>query len=319
LESCLLTGGAGFIGSHLLDSLLERGMRCVVVDNLSSGSLENIKHWLNHPRLKFFPIDLLDFKGLLKVLRRHTCDTVFHLAANPEVRVSSVRPQIHFQQNVVATYHLLEAIREVGGVQTFIFTSSSTVYGEAEVTPTPESYSPLMPISVYGASKLACEALITSYAHLYGFRAIIYRLANIVGSRSKHGVIVDFIHKLRNNPNELEILGDGTQAKSYLHVNDCIEAMLLGAEKSRGKVEIFNIGSEDRVDVKTIAKLVIEEMNLKNVRLRFTGGVDGGRGWKGDVKYMLLDINKLKSLGWKPKYNSLEAIRLAIKEILNQA
>jgi UDP-glucose 4-epimerase len=148
---------------------------------------------------------------------------------------------------------------------------------------------------------------------------VIYRLANIVGPRSRHGVIYDFIQKLRRNPRELEVLGDGTQAKSYLHVDDCVEAMLLGLERSGGQVEIFNVGSEDQVDVKTIAKIVAEEMGLKDVKLTFTGGVDGGRGWKGDVKNMLLDISKLEALGWRPKLNSEQAVREAARSLIREA
>jgi UDP-glucose 4-epimerase len=173
-----------------------------------------------------------------------------------------------------------------------------------------------MPISTYGASKLACEALITAYAYTYGFKAIIYRLANIVGPRNRHGVIFDFVEKLRRSPGQLEILGDGTQTKSYLHVKDCIDAILLGLDKSSAQVEIFNVGSEDQADVKTVAQIVIEEMGLEGVKLVFTGGVDGGRGWKGDVKNMLLDITKLKTLGWKPKLNSRQAVREAAKSLL---
>jgi UDP-glucose 4-epimerase len=213
----------------------------------------------------------------------------------------------------LATFNLLEALRKNGGVEVFVFTSSSTVYGDADI-PTKED-AVLKPISVYGASKLACEALVSAYAHSYGFRALIYRLANVVGPRSKHGVIVDFVRKLRENPDELEILGDGTQTKSYLYVTDCIEALLLGLDKARGMVEVFNVGSRDQVDVLAIAKIVAEEMGLDGVRFRITGGVDGGRGWVGDVKNMLLDISKLERLKWKPKLNSAKAVRLAAKEM----
>jgi len=246
-----------------------------------------------------------------------SCQVVFHLAANPEVRVGSVAPEVHFQQNVMATYNLLEALRKSETVKILAFTSSSTVYGEAEI-PTPEDYSSPKPISIYGASKLACEALISGYAHTYGFKASIYRLANVVGSRSKHGVIFDFIRKLRKNPRELEILGDGTQRKSYIHVTDCIKALLLGLDAVHSYTEVFNVGSEDQIDVLTIAKIVAEEMGLDNVEFRLTGGVDGGRGWIGDVKNMLLDISKLKSLGWKPEFNSAESVRLAVKEMLRE-
>ena len=309
----LVTGGAGFIGSHLVDALVSRGAEVTILDNLSSGKIDNISHHQGNPNVKFIKGDLLNPQDI--ELAVNDCEIVFHLAANPDVRAGSSDPQSHFNQNVVATYNLLEVLRRKSEVRVLAFTSSSTVYGEAP-TPTPEDYGELKPISVYGATKLACEALISAYAHSYGFRAIIYRLANIIGSRSTHGVIFDFIKKLSENPSELEILGDGTQKKSYLHVSDCIDAMLLAIEKTSSQVDIFNIGSEDQIDVMTIARFVVEEMGLKNVKFKLTGGIDGGRGWVGDVKHMLLDISKIKRLGWKPRYNSAEAIRRAVKEVL---
>ncbi len=207
-------------------------------------------------------------------------------------------------------------------VEYLVFTSSSTVYGDAEVIPTPESYGPpLKPISVYGGAKLAAEAIISGYSHIFGFRALSFRLANIIGKRSNHGVIYDFINKLRKNPNELEILGDGTQRKSYLHVSDTVEGILRIFEhfrKSGETYDVYNLGNDDWITVKEIAEIVSEEMGL-NPKFRFTGGgVDGGRGgWKGgDVKLMLLDIGKAKSAGWKPKMNSYEAVRRTVKELL---
>ncbi|MCD6479218.1 NAD-dependent epimerase/dehydratase family protein [Candidatus Bathyarchaeota archaeon] len=307
----LVTGGAGFIGSHLVDQLLERGERVRVLDNLSSGSLKNLEGWLNSPNLDFIEGDLLDPGDVDKALRG--CEAVYHMAAIPEVRLSRASPEEHFKQNIEATYNLLEAIAKGDEVKLYVFASSSTVYGDAEVIPTPENYAPLEPISVYGASKLAAEALSMAYAHTYGFRCIIYRMANIVGPRINHGVIYDFIEKLRRNPKRLEVLGDGTQSKSYLYVTDCVEGMLTGVERSSGRVEIFNIGSEDRVGVSAIAHIVIEEMGLSDVEVYYTGGVDGGRGWKGDVKLMQLDVSKLKSLGWRPRMGSEEAVRLTAR------
>ena len=312
----LVTGGAGFIGSHLVDALLQRGLSVRVIDNLTSGSVDNIRNHRGNPRFSFLLGDLMNPEDARRAV--DGCRLVFHLAANPEVRTSSVQPERHFQQNVLTTYTLLEAMRRAGEVEVLVFTSSSTVYGEARRLPTPETYAPLKPISVYGACKLACEALITSYAHNYGFRAVIYRLANIVGPRSRHGVIYDFIQKLMRNREELEILGDGTQTKSYLYVDDCIRAMLLGLEASRESVEIFNVGSEDWVNVGEIARVVAEEMGVRHVKFRFTGGVDGGRGWRGDVKQMLLSVERLRRLGWKPKYNSLEAVRRAARELIRE-
>jgi UDP-glucose 4-epimerase len=314
VRKALVTGGAGFIGSHLVDALMVRGDEVCVFDNLSTGSIENVRHWLGSTNFTFVRGDLLNLTDLEK-LEIDRYSLIFHFAANPEVKIGSTEPNIHFQQNVVATHNLLELVRKTDTQPTIVFASTSTVYGEALRIPTPEDYAPLKPISTYGASKLACEALITAYAYTYGFKAVIYRLANIVGPRSRHGVIYDFIQKLKRNPEELEILGDGSQTKSYLHIKDCIDAILLGLENSAEQVEIFNVGSEDQVDVRTIAQIVIEEMRLKNVKLVFTGGVEGGRGWKGDIKNMLLDITKLKRLGWKPRLNSRQAVREATKSL----
>ena len=237
--SILVTGGAGFIGSHLVDKLMEFGCGVTVLDNLSSGRLENVARWKGNPNFIFAKRDLLvavDHRRLLKGR-----DAVFHFAANPEVRVGLVRSRVHLEQNVVATFNLLESMRRHDGPKILVFASTSTVYGDATVLPTPEDYAPLEPISVYGASKLACEALISSYCHSYGLRAVILRLANIVGSRSRHGVIYDFILKLKKNRKTLEILGDGKQAKSYLTVGDCVAAALVAFEKSTSKVSIYNV------------------------------------------------------------------------------
>jgi UDP-glucose 4-epimerase len=199
-------------------------------------------------------------------------------------------------------------------VPEIVFTSTSTVYGEARIIPTPEDYTPLEPISVYGASKLACEALISAYCHSFNMKSWNFRFANIVGERSGHGVITDFIRKLRENPAELEILGDGRQAKSYLEVHECIAAMLFATGKARGTVNTFNIGSEDWIDVKTIAEIIIEEMHLPGTKLRFTGGE---RGWVGDVPRMQLSIDRLKSLRWKPQLGSGDSVRLAVRDLLS--
>ena len=284
-EGVLLTGCAGFIGSHLVDALMERGHRICALDNLSSGSLENIRDWLDHPNFKFVKADLTDPADLAKL--DGDFDVVFHFAANPEVRVGD--PREHYEHNIKATFVLLEAMREEG-IKDIVFASSSTIYGDAKVLPTPEDYGPLKPISVYGASKLACEALISSYAHTYDFRGIALRYANVVGPRSRRGVVYDFVRKLMANPRELEILGDGTQTKSYIWIADAVEATIVAWRKMGEGFEAYNVGSEDAISVRRIAEIVIEEMGLEGVKLRFTGGVKGGRGWVGDVKFMHLDI-----------------------------
>ncbi len=315
-ERVLVTGGAGFIGSHLVDSLMRLGLEVVAFDNLSGGRRENISRWLSHPRFRFIQGDLLNQTEVLSLLEG--CDLVYHLAADPEVRVGSANPSAHFRNNIQATFNLLEAIRLRGWRGRLAFTSSSTVYGEAE-TPTPEDCPNPTPISVYGASKLACEALINAYAKSYGFDALIFRLANVIGPRSRQGVVVDFVRKLRENPHEVEILGDGSQAKSYLYIEDCVEALLLGlGGPPARRVEVYNVGSRDQIDVLTIARIVAEELGLEKVVLKVTGGVEGGRGWIGDVKNMLLDISRLNSKGWSPRYGSEEAVRLTVKGILKE-
>ena len=309
----LVTGGAGFIGSHLVDHLIKNGREVRVIDNLSSGSMENLAQWNDDPRLELHEVDLLNGAALDGALRG--CDEVYHLAANPEVNAKNASPEDHFRQNIEATYNLLEAMRRSGEQKFIAFTSSSTVYGEAEAIPTREDYGPLVPISLYGASKLACEALLTAYASMYGFRAIIYRLANVVGPRSNHGVIYDFVQKLRDSPDELEVLGDGSQSKSYLYIDDCITGIRNGIERGN-RVDIYNIGSWDRTNVLEIAETVKDEMGLNETRIRLTGGIDGGRGWKGDVKVMQLDMNELRSVGWTPKYGSAEAVRLTARSVI---
>jgi UDP-glucose 4-epimerase len=309
----LVTGGAGFIGSHLVDFLMERGEAVHVLDNLSSGDLSNIDRWVKHPDFGFYNGDLRNAGDILPALEG--CETVYHLAANPEVRSSKASPQDHFDQNILATFNLLEAIRLSGEVESLIFASTSTVYGEPSVIPTPESYGPMKPISHYGASKLACEALISSYASMYGFRCILFRLANVIGGRSNHGVIYDFVQKLRVDPSQLEVLGDGSQSKSYLFIDDCVSGIVFEAGDSSDQICVFNLGSDDRVDVLSIADIVIEEMGLEHVEVVLTGGVDGGRGWKGDVKLMQLDTAKLSGMGWIMEYGSSEAVRLTASEI----
>ncbi|MBO8174078.1 MAG: SDR family NAD(P)-dependent oxidoreductase [Thermococcus sp.] len=311
----LVTGGAGFIGSHLVDRLMKQEYHVRVVDDLSAGTLDNIKQWLNNERFEFLKGDLRDQEVAEKAVKG--IEIVFHLAANPEVRIGAQSPGLLYETNVLVTYNLLEAMRKEK-VKYLVFTSSSTVYGDAKIIPTPEDYAPLEPISVYGGAKLAAEALISGYAHTFGIKSLVFRLANIIGERSNHGVIYDFINKLKTNPNRLEILGDGTQRKSYLHVSDTVEGMLYLFEKFReeGKVyDVYNLGSDDWITVKEIAEIVSKEMGL-NPEFYFTGGVDGGRGWKGDVKFMRLSIEKAKSKGWKPKMNSYEAVERTVRELL---
>ena len=314
----VVTGGAGFLGSHLVDALMMNGHEVSVIDNLSSGSLDNLKAWLSRPGFSFVRGDLKERNGAWRSVLRGA-DVVLHFAANPEVRISSTEPRIHFDENVVATFNILEAARRAD-VNVFVFASSSTVYGDPEVIPTPEDH-PKRPISVYGASKLACEILIETYHRLYGIRTLALRYANIVGPRLTHGVIVDFIKKLRNNPRELEILGDGTQKKSYLHVSDAISATLHLLDlllRGAFSCDAFNVGSEDWLNVIEIANIVVEAMGLPEVKYTFRPMTPDGRGWPGDVKLMLLDISKLRATGWKPSMGSREAVERTVEELLSE-
>ena len=313
----LVTGGAGFIGSHLVDRLMQKGYNVTVIDNLSNGSLKNLERWADHPSFTFIEADLKDAECTAKAVKDSS--TIFHFAANPEVRIGVTDPRVHFEENVVTSFNLLEAIKRKTSVKTFVFASTSTVYGKASVLPTPENYAPLVPISTYGASKLASEAFVSSYSHTFGFRALILRFANIIGPRSNHGVVVDFMRKLKDKSDSLEILGDGNQNKSYMYIEDCIDAIIhltnvFMEEKERA--EIFNIGTADQITVKRIADIVIEEMALFKVRYVFKGEVNGGGGWIGDVKNMHLSIEKLVRTGWIPKHTSEQAVRLATRCLL---
>ena len=298
----LVTGGAGFIGSHLVDRLVETD-NVTIIDNLSSGKRE----FVNEKAL-LIKEDLLNSDKICKHFKN--IDVVYHLAANPDVKIGAENTRIHLEQNIITTYNVLEAMRK-NNIKKIVFTSSSTVYGSAPM-PTPEDYGPLRPESLYGASKLACEALISSYCYTFGMQSWIFRFANIIGERSTHGVIYDFINKLKKNPKELEILGNGKQEKSYLYVKECIDAMIFAVKHSNENVNIFNIGSEDTISVTKIANIVSEKMNLKP-EFKFTGGE---RGWRGDVPKMFLSIDKIKELGWRPRYNSERAVEETTKHLV---
>ena len=309
----LVTGGAGFIGSHLVDRLVRDGYRVRVVDNLSSGRLENIKHHLDAGTVELIVGDLKDPQVALKAVEG--VDVVFHFAANPEVRVSTTDPEIHFNENIVATFNLLEAMRKKG-IKGLVFASSSSVYGEPEEIPVDEN-APIRPVSVYGASKAACEALIHAYTKLYRIKAVVLRYANVVGPRLRHGVVWDFINKLLKNPTELEILGDGKQVRSYIYIDDAIEATITAWRKTETSYEVYNIASEDWITVDEVAEEVIKAMGLSNVKKTYKP-VLHGVGWPGDVKKIALKIDKIKRLGFKPRLKSRDAVKISTQEILRE-
>ncbi len=308
-----VTGGAGFIGSNFVAKVLSDPKNLVsVYDNFSTGKHEFLAELKDNKKLTVIEGDLLDFEKLKTSISGH--DIVFHFAANADVRTGVVQTDIDFKHGIRATFNLLEAMR-INGLNKIAFTSSSTVYGEAKEIPTPEDYGPLIPISLYAAAKLGAEALITSFAYSFDMQAWIFRLANVIGRNGTHGVIVDFIQKLRKDPHELEILGDGKQKKSYLIVDECVAAILFVVEHTNEKVNIFNLGSSDQVTVTRIGELIVQELGLENVQFRFTGG---SRGWTGDVPIMMLSTKKIQDLGFKFTVNSEDAVRQAIKEVLKK-
>jgi UDP-glucose 4-epimerase len=283
----VVTGGAGFIGSHLTDELIKSGYETVVVDNLVSGLKENVPKEAKFVKKDITADDLSrDLKG---------ADAVFHFAADPDVRSSAENSAKSFNDNVVGTFRVLEACRKAGAKR-FVFASTSTVYGETDVIPTPETH-PCEPISNYGASKLACEAYISSYAHTYGIKSTVLRYANIFGDRSTHGVIFDFFQKLRKDPKELGILGNGKQEKSYLFVSDCVSGTLTPLRSQSEQYAAYNVGSREKKTVDELARLVCSEMKA-SPKYTYAGGE---RGWAGDVRLMLLDVSKLEALGWSEK------------------
>jgi UDP-glucose 4-epimerase len=240
-------------------------------------------------------------------------DIVFHLAANPDVRIGSKNPELEIKQGYLSTFNVLEAMR-LNDIKFIVYSSSSVVYGETNTKSISEDYSPLLPISLYGATKLGSEALINSYSGTFNFQSWIFRFANIVGSRGTHGIIVDLINKLKKDTSQLEILGNGKQCKPYLHVSDCVEGMICGQSFTCDGQNIFNLGCDSTTTVTKIAEILLEEMNLKDTKLIYTGG---DRGWVGDIPRFKLNSKKMHKLGWKPKYTSDEAIRISIREILD--
>ena len=304
-----ITGGAGFVGSHMVDAIIDQGP-LTVYDNLSSGSLDFLKDHLEHPNFSFVKGEVGDLAQITEAMAGH--GRVIHYASNPDIARGMYETDLDIREGTILTYNVLEAMR-VNQAQEILYTSGSGIYGDVGTLPTAEDFGPLMPISFYGASKLACEGLISAFCHQYGMKAYILRMGNVVGGRQTHGVGYDFIRKLKENPKSLEILGDGTQAKSYVHVSDVIGAMLYIMEHTNDTVNVFNVATDDVLDVTSIAKIVIAEMGLSNVELGYTGG---DRGWKGDVPQVRLVLDKIHELGWYSRKNSAQAITASIQAML---
>jgi UDP-glucose 4-epimerase len=308
---CFVTGAAGFIGSHMVERLLNEGCSITGYDNLSSGKEDWITPYLKNPKFKFIKGDLLDTELLQRSVQGH--NSVFHLAANGDIRAALNNPRLDLEQGAIATFNVIDAVRN-NHVKNLLFTSSGSVFGLTSQIPTSETVAPLLPISMYAGSKMACEGLISAAANTFGFKARLYRLGNVVGGRMARGVIYDLIQKLRKNPKELEVLGNGEQEKNFITANDVVDGMLFALVTNKTPVcDLYHLGGPDSLKVKDLAKLVIEEMGLKNVNIRFTGG-DGG--WPGDQPKAIFNISKLRALGWKPQNTSVEAVRIAIRKLL---
>lgn len=306
-----VTGGAGFIGSHLVGRLLksEGTERVVIYDNFTSGQRSYLQDLTRDGRLSIVEADLKDAGRVHEAMTG--CDTIFHLAANPDIAKAITQPDIDFWEGTYLTQNVLEGMRQTGASHIF-YTSGSGVYGEDPAVDFPENYGPCIPISTYGASKMASESLIAAYCHMFGLVARVFRFANVVGPRQTHGVGYDFIRRLKSDPTALRILGDGTQKKSYIHVDDVLEAIFLVAAKTLKAYEVFNVATDDYVTVRQIADLAVAIAGLEpgEVRYDFTGG---DRGWKGDVPVVRFDCSKLKALGWINRRSSAEALSDAMK------
>lgn len=313
IEKFAIVGGAGFIGSHFTEFLLSAGHQVTVIDNFCSGTQKHIRRFYEDVNFQLEVLDVEDTDALIKSFTG--ADTVLHLASNPDIAAAASDPRIDFTQGTVLTESVAEAAR-ITKVKTILYASGSGVYGDAGNQILTEA-SPLNPISTYGASKLAGEALLASYSFMFGIRTLAFRFANVVGGMQTHGVGYDFLRKLSLNRSELAILGDGTQNKSYVHISDIISGVLLAHQKSSLRNDVFNISTDDSLTVTEIAKAAIDvsKIDFNSVKLKYSGG---DRGWKADVPIVILSADKIKSLGWKANFSSRTAMNSALEDMYIQ-
>lgn len=308
----LITGGAGFIGSHLCDALIERNQDIIVVDNLVLGKRENIAHLTNHPNFQFYEEDILNEVAMRRIFESGRFDMVYHLAANSDIQKGGEDPAVDYQLTFNTTFRILQYMKEFG-IKKLFFASTSAIYGETKDVLN-EDYGPLYPVSNYGAGKLASEAFISAFSNTYQIQTWITRFPNVVGERFTHGVIYDFIHKLQDNPQELVVLGNGEQCKPYVYVKDLVKGILYVIDHASAPYNVYLLGSDTRTKVKDIARMVIEEMGL-DARIRYTGGE---RGWIGDVPEFRYDLSRVNDLGWRAAHDSDTSIRIAIRKALKK-
>lgn len=301
-------GGAGFLGSNLTKKFIQNGHQVTVFDKISFNDAKRLSQIKKN--FTFVSLDVTNFDLIQNALTNF--DVVAHFSASADIALGLNNTFTDIKEGTIATYNVLESMR-LNNIKKIIFPSSSTVYGNPSKIPTTEDTGLLFPISLYGASKLSSEGLISAYCHLFGLQSWIFRLGNVVGSDMTRGVIKDFISKLTNNPQKLEVLGNGLQQKDFVYIDDFLNAVLYCFSASKEKINVFNLSSGTTIDVNKITKMVIEEMNLKNVQISYTGG---NSGWPGDSPIVHYDISKIKNIGWAPNYNSEQAVRLSIKQTL---
>jgi len=306
MGKCIVTGAAGFIGSTIVDRLLEEGHQVTGVDNFSTGQMQFLEGALSNRDFKLIDMDLLDFDKLKKIFSGE--DIVFHFAANADVRFGTNHPRRDLEQNTLVTYNVLEAMR-LNNVRKIVFSSTGSVYGEAAVIPTPEDGPFPIQTSLYGASKAACEGLISAYCEGFGFQSWIFRFVSILGERYTHGHVFDFYRQLKNDPTHLAVLGNGKQRKSYLYVQDCIDAIFIAIQRANEKVNIFNLGVDGYCEVNDSIGWICEELGI-SPRLSYGGGT---RGWVGDNPFIFLDTRNMCRLGWSPKHTIKESILKTVK------
>ncbi len=307
-----IAGGAGFIGSHLCDALIKKGNKIIVADKLIMGK-QNIEHLLTNPNFKFYELELAEQSNVDTIFEENKIDAVYHMAANSDIQKGGKEPSIDFNDTLLTTKAILEAMRK-NNVKNMFFASTSAVYGEMPDIKLSETTGGIKPVSYYGGAKLASEALISSYVSMCDMNVIIFRFPNVIGPRLTHGAVFDFIRKLRKTPHSLEILGNGTQCKPYIYVLDLVEAIVNLTDVFKPGEDIYNISVESQgTTVTNIAKIVVEVLGLSDVKFKYTGG---DRGWKGDVPRFTYDISKVLATGWKPKHTSDEAVKQTVKDAL---